>query len=237
MGASRSWREARPGSGAANRGVVAFSIVALFAVLMIAPVPAFAGQASSGKLLFYPCTSCHPVTVNAAGQSSHPIPNTFKGHGIVLEGHDKVGVGSAACLVCHDDASRNPGKLKAADGTLIDITGDVSLVCLKCHEEKYHEFKAGTHGKHQVSCVAAGCHDPHSPQYIYVPPLTPFQGTGFQIKVLPVRVAFKPFASPPPAPRVFTPSWYAVGAIVAYALALLLAAGLVYSIVRGRQDR
>lgn len=236
MRASQSWRTARQARIGLIRDLLALSILVLATVLLFPPARALAGQASAGRLTFHPCTRCHPVTVDAAGKTSRPVPNDFKGHGIVLEGHDKLGRGSAACLVCHDDSNRNPGKLKTIDGSLIDITGDDSLVCVRCHEAKYREFRAGVHGKHEASCVAAGCHDPHTPQYIYAGPLRPFQGTGFQFKVLPEHVAFKPLMAPPPAAAVATPGWYSYSAAAAYLLALLLAGGLIGTvIVRGRQ--
>lgn len=237
MRASQSWRTARRAKGGLIPDLLALSFLVFAVVMLIAPVRAVAGQASVGRLTFYPCTRCHPVTIDpATGKSTRPVPNDFKGHKIVLEGHDKLGKGDLACLVCHDDASRNPGKLKAIDGSLVDVTGDVSLVCYRCHEAKYREFKAGIHGKHSASCVAAGCHDPHTPQYIFAGPLRPFQGTGFQFKVLPQHVAFKPLASPPPAPAVNTPTWYTVSAVSAYLVALLLAGGLIGTVVvRGRQ--
>lgn len=238
MRASDSWRPARPSRYGLTGNLLGLSILVLAAVLSFPPAPASAGQASIGRLTFYPCTRCHPVTVDeVTGKPSHPIPNDFKGHKIVLEGHDKLGKGDEACIVCHDDPSRNPGKLKTVNGSLVDITGDISQVCYRCHEARYREFKAGIHGKHQTSCVAAGCHDPHTPQYIYAGPLSPFQGTGFQFKILPQRVAFKPFASPPPPPAVNTPTWYAYGSVAAYLLALLVAGGLFGTLVRGRLKR
>ena len=236
MRASQSWWTAPLARSVLARNLLALSILLLGTVLLSPPTPAFAGQASDGQLVFYPCTTCHPVTFDAAGKPSRPIPNDFTGHRIALEGHDRLGRGNEACLVCHDDPSRDPGKLKTVDGSLVDIKGDVSRVCYRCHEAKYREFVAGTHGRHETSCVAAGCHDPHTPQYIYAAALLPFQGTGFQFKVLPRRVPFKPFASPPPAPAVTTPTWYAVAAVLAYLLALVVAGGLIRTLVRGRQE-
>jgi len=207
----------------------------VFAVLTLSATPAFAGQASSGELLFYPCTSCHPVhLIPGTGKPDRVLPNGFQGHQIVLMGHDKLGSGGAACLVCHDDMTRNPGMLKAADGSLIDIrTGDIALVCYRCHSAKYKEWKAGTHGKHKPSCVAAGCHDPHTPQFIYAAPLTPFVGTGFQFQVLSQRVAFSPLARPAPDPAVVIPGWF----VAVAALGFVLAAGLVGTLVSGRFKR
>lgn len=192
---------------------------ALAVCLLAITATAFAGQASSGELLFYPCSSCHPVTEG----SGKKLPNDFKGHEIVLEGHDKLGVGDAACLACHDDPAKDPAKLKLANGSLIDIKGDVAQVCYRCHSAKYKEFVAGTHGKHKESCVAAGCHDPHTPQMIYAGPLLPFVGSGFQFRALAGRMPFMPLAGPAPDPAVATPWWYTgvavIGAIVGAALA------------------
>jgi hypothetical protein len=157
-------------------------------------------------------------------------------HKITLEGHDALAAGGdigVACLTCHDDPARNPGKLKIAGGGFVDIKGDISQVCFTCHSTKYAEFKAGTHGKHQASCVAAGCHDPHTPEYIYAPPLLPFMGTGFQFKVLPVRQPFTPFAGPAPVPPVETPLWFVIAAIVG----LLATAGLIGMLVLERPKR
>jgi hypothetical protein len=178
------------------------------------------------------------VSVDAAGTPSRPIPITFKGHGIELEGHDVLGKGDAACLVCHDATTRNPGMLRAVDGTLVDVkTGDISRLCQKCHFQKYDEFVAGIHGKSEESCVAAGCHDPHSPGYFNVPALPPFLGTGFQVRIFPERAAFTPLPGPPLPPVVFTPPWYGWVALALYALAAVIAGGLIVTTVRGRQHR
>lgn len=230
-------RSVRPSerSGPGRRlGLLALTAFAFLALLPAAT--AFAGTASTGTLLFYPCTKCHPVTVNAAGQPSHPIPNDFKGHGIVLEGHDVLGTGSAACLVCHDSPAKNPGLLHAVDGTLIDVkTGDIARLCEKCHFQQYTEFKQGIHGKGFASCVVAGCHDPHTPGYINVPALPPFLGTGFQVTLFPTRVPFQPLAGPPLPPAVYTPGWYVWLAVALYSLAAVIAGGLIVRIVRGRR--
>jgi hypothetical protein len=215
-------------------------VLTAIAVLLALPVVALGAQASSGELLFYPCTNCHPVTMvpgptPGSEVPSRPLPNGFTGHGIVLQGHDKLGKGpDAACMTCHDDPARNPGMLKAADGSLIDIkTGDISLVCYRCHSSKYKEFKAGTHGKHKANCVAAGCHDPHTPQVIYAAPQMPFVGTGFQFTVLSQRVPFSPLAPPAPAPAVETPAWLSLVAVLGF----LCVAGLAGTLIKGRSKR
>lgn len=205
-------------------GVVALAIVGFSASF------AFAGQASTGQLLYYPCTNCHPVFNGGAGRK---LPNGFTGHKIVLEGHDVLGKGDAACLVCHDSPTRNPGKLISVDGTLVDVTGDVSLVCYRCHSSKYKEFRAGTHGKHRATCVAAGCHDPHTPRYIFVAALPPFVGTGFQVQILPERRAFAALPAPAPAPATETPVWF----LAFVGVGLVVAGGLVGTLIRGGPKR
>lgn len=196
-------------------------------LLALAPAPALAGQASAGELFFYPCSSCHPVVPGA------PLPNEFKGHGIVLQGHDKLGKADTACLACHDDPAKDPGKLKLADGSLIDITGHVAQVCYRCHSAKYQEWTAGIHGKNKPKCTSSGCHDPHTPGYIYAEPLRPFVATGFQFAAVSERVAFTPLAAPPPDPHVLTPPWYSAVALVG----LVIAGGLLGSLFVGRSKR
>jgi hypothetical protein len=204
------------------------------AFFLISATPAIAGQASSGELFFYPCTTCHPLTPGVA-PTGRKLPNGFTKHEIVLVGHDVLGKGTAACVVCHDDPRRNPGLLKTVDGSLVDIRGDVSLVCQKCHSAKYAEFRAGVHGKHELKCTSAGCHDPHTPGFIYAKPLLPFVGTGFQFRVRPVREAFMPLASPAPRgiPPVETPVWFVVLVVVG----TILAVGLAGALIAGRSKR
>lgn len=233
------WSE-RIARGPLVRALLASVILTLVALVVLPVAPAIAGQASTGKLLFYPCTDCHPVTVDkVTGKPSHPIPIDFKGHGIVLEGHDVLGKDEAACLTCHDDSEHNPGLLRAVDGTRIDVkTGDIARLCQKCHFEKYNQFKQGTHGKHLASCVAAGCHDPHTPQYIYVGPLAPFLGTGFQIKAVgQEREPFRPIMPPPLPPATVTPLWYQIVAGVGLFLVLVIVVGLVRPAVVERLKR
>jgi hypothetical protein len=208
--------------------------VAATALVLGAATSAFAGQAASGELFFYPCTSCHPVTMIPGTETpAKKLPNDFKGHEIVLAGHSALGRGDDACLVCHDDPSRDPGKLKLADGSLVDIKGDVAAVCYRCHSTKYKEWKAGTHGRHEGKCTAAGCHDPHTPGFIYAKPLMPFVGNGFQFQVLSQRKAFKPLMGPAPAPPVRFPGWY----LAVVVLGVVVAGGLTVMLVSGRSSR
>jgi hypothetical protein len=216
-----------------RRAFVSFCVLATAALLLSAP-PAFAGQASTGDLFFYPCTSCHPVSPTAVA-SGRKFPNGFTGHEIVLAGHDVLGKDGAACLACHEPPTADPGMLKTVDGSLVDIRGDVSLVCFRCHSARYAEWKAGVHGKRQPKCTSAGCHDPHTPGFIYAGPLLPFVGTGFQFRVRPARQAFTPLASPAPRgiPPVETPTWF----VVVVVLGLFAAAGMVAALIRGRSKR
>jgi hypothetical protein len=226
---------ARPDRAGLRRRLATLAFLVLAALAAAPAAHAFAGQASSGELFFYPCTTCHPVIMvpgptPGTERPSKPLPNGFTGHAdfIILENHDKLAApGGEPCLVCHDDPTRNPGKLKLADGTLLDVTGDIALFCYQCHSTKYKEFRAGTHGKHQPMCTSAGCHDPHTPGYIYAGPLRPFVGTGFQFKVLSQRVAFKPLMQPPLAPPTVNPTWFMYAFAVGLVLALALVVGLV----------
>jgi hypothetical protein len=135
--------------------------------------------------------------------------------------------------VCHEDAAANPGLLKTAGGGLVEITGDISKVCFQCHSDKYKDFVVGDHGHLRESCTDAGCHDPHTPAYIHAGPLLPFVGSGFQFRALADREPFQPLMPPAPIPAYHTPTWFNFVAV----LALVIAAGLVRSLVRGRQKR
>jgi hypothetical protein len=202
--------------------------LAVAALVLAFPALALAGQASSGELLFYPCKSCHPT-----GRAGAKLPNGFDGHQIVLEGHDALGKGGTACLVCHDSPTADPGMLKLADGSKVSVAGDVSRVCYRCHSTKYKEFRAGAHGKRKPTCTASGCHDPHTPGNIYAGPLLPIQGTGFEFQVLPERKAFRPLPPPAEAPPVETPAWIEIVAAVGF----LMVGGLASSFVVERARR
>jgi hypothetical protein len=225
---ARSWLVV---SGRTARLVLWWTCLGLFVLAWAAP--ALAAGASSGELFFYPCTSCHPVTSAKSGQPPKVLPNGFKGHDVSLAGHDKLGRGTDACLVCHDDPSRNPGMLKLGDGTFVDIRGDVARVCYRCHSDKYKEWQAGTHGKNKGKCTAQGCHDPHTPQWIYADSLRPFVGNGFQFKPVSDRIPFMPLARPAPAPAVESPAWFV---LVAYS-GLVVVGGLTGWLVMGRRNR
>lgn len=205
------------------------ALLFVLVVCLLAALPAqvFAGQASTGELFFYPCTSCHPV------QAGTSLPNGFKRHQIKLVVHDKLGSGAKACLVCHDDPAKDPSKLKLVDGSLVDIKGDISKVCYRCHSDKYKEWEGGVHGKRAEKCTAAGCHDPHTPSWIYAEPTQPFVGTGFQARAVSEREPFKPFAGAPEPAGVLTPGWLKLATL----LGGLTSFGLIGTMIVGRPKR
>ncbi len=210
-------------------GVLAVTML----IILTFSASASAGKSSTGELAFHPCTDCHPVTVGADGEPTKPLPNGFEKHEIELEKHDILGEGDKACLACHDAPTKDPGKLLLPDGTFVDITGDVSRVCQRCHFEKYNQWQVGIHGKQAEKCTSAGCHDPHTPSWIYVPALPPFQGTGVEVRAVSAREPFKPMASPPVPPPVYTPTWLTVAAAIGAVAAL----GMVGFMISGRSKR
>jgi len=189
------------------------------------------GRAATGEPLFYPCSACHPVTQREIEQG-RTLPNGFTRHQITLHGHASLGEGRAACAACHDTAAGDPGRLKLADGTLVAITGDVSRVCYRCHSAIYREFEAGIHGAGEQKCSSAGCHDPHTPGFIFAEGLLPFVGNGFQFSILSESTTFTPMAGPPVQAGHRDPEYLQVLAI----LGVALAAGLAIALVRGRSN-
>jgi hypothetical protein len=208
-------------------------LLVLGVAVFVWPAQASAGQASTGELAFEPCTQCHPVTLGADGQPTKPLPIGLEKHEIELEKHDILGDGDEACLACHDDPTKNPGMLKLSDGSLVEITGDISQVCRRCHFEKYGEWQAGAHGKNEPKCTAAGCHDPHTPSWIYVGALPPYQGTGIEVRAVGDREPFKPLA-PPPVPAPYeTPLWLTIATVLGFIACI----GIVGFVFVGRSKR
>lgn len=208
----------------ARSALLLLTLLSILCLSVVLPAePAHAGRSATGELAFHPCTQCHPVSLGADGTPTSPLPIDLARHEVELEVHDILGEGDRACLACHDDPARNPGMLVLADGSLVDITGDVSRVCQRCHFEKYREWEVGIHGKDAPKCSAAGCHDPHTPSWIYMPALPPFQGTGVEIKAVADREPFKPLAPPPLDPPVRAPVWLPIvtGLGVLFGLAIV----------------
>ncbi|MDY0087203.1 MAG: hypothetical protein RBS78_01405 [Coriobacteriia bacterium] len=165
--------------------------------------------------------------------ASAALPNDFEGHRIVLEKHDVLGEGGDACLVCHDDPARDPGKLRVLGGGFADVGGDVSGLCATCHSGIYNEWSEGMHGRNEPTCTSAGCHDPHTPSWIHGDPLPPFVNTGFTVRAVSDRIPFTPLAAYPVKPPVKTPAWLRLVALVG----AVVSAGLVVLTVRGRLAR
>ncbi|RJQ52061.1 MAG: hypothetical protein C4521_10975 [Actinobacteria bacterium] len=91
--------------------------------------------------------------------------------------------------------------LKVAEGKFVSVTGDVSLICYRCHSTKYRQWKAGTHGK-GPSCAASGCHDPHNPVWIGIRPVIPFLGNSIEVKAVGERESFTALPGPPGRPEI-----------------------------------
>ncbi len=102
--------------------VLVVLLISVLAFLTLASA-AFAGKASTGELAFEPCDKCHPVVVGSDGKPNPPLPNGFQKHEVKLEAHDILGEGDKACVVCHDEPTKNPGMLLTADGTRVYVTG------------------------------------------------------------------------------------------------------------------
>jgi hypothetical protein len=199
--------------------VISSAVFFFILVILMSSNVAQASQASSGELIWYPCTGCHPV-----GGVRQGVP--LGKHTIQLEGHDKLGGSQNPCLVCHDSPTRNPGFLKLADGSLISINEDVSQTCYQCHSAKYKEWKEGAHGEAPLEiggeppkCTTSGCHDPHTPGWIAIKPLPPFLNKAIQVKINPYKT-ITPL--PPPAPNPPSPSLPQLG--IAATLAFLVIA-------------
>ena len=233
--ATRSTRRRGPRHPARRALLLAapLATLVLLAALLSFTGSAFAGQASTGELAFEPCTQCHPVTLGPDGKPTKPLPVGLEQHEIELEMHDILGEGDAACVMCHDEPTKNPGMLKLADGSLVEITGDVSQVCRRCHFEKFQDWQAGVHGKNAPKCTAAGCHDPHTPSWIYVGALPPYQGTGIEVHAVGERVEFKPLASPPEPAPYETPVWL----WVMFGVGIVVGGGIVGFAFVGRSKR
>lgn len=112
------------------------------------------------------CTTCH--------LAKDPIPGITRPQ--LLKGHDKLGSGNQACVVCHDKNNKHLGMLSLNNGNQISFK-DSSQLCSQCHEKRYKAWQTGTHGVPawkdgeigfpggtKKTCV--DCHDPHSPQIV-----------------------------------------------------------------------
>ncbi len=102
-------------------------------------------------------------TVNADSGQNDELLDCLSCHSQSLSYHDSLGSGNNACWTCHD--ARDMSKLHLADGTELSHA-DSNVLCGQCHETRYNDWKAGTHGfpgsADTGKCIS--CHDPHEPQ-------------------------------------------------------------------------
>jgi len=121
----------------------------------------------------YNCMECHKL-FPAKWHYDRPM-NEHKG--ITLDhGNNRF------CLNCHHPTDRNA--FVDYDGATIK-EADVVQLCAKCHGTIYRDWKAGVHGrqngfwnaslgeKTKLRCIQ--CHDPHSPKFKEMKPLTPLR--------------------------------------------------------------
>src|SRR5659263_772170 len=65
--------------------VTAFTVLlVLLGAFLALTASAFAGQASTGELAFYPCDRCHPVVLGPDGKPTKPLPIGLEKHEICL---------------------------------------------------------------------------------------------------------------------------------------------------------
>lgn len=107
--------------------------------------------------------------VSAADLESDTPLDCLKCHTRVLASHDKLGSGTEACWVCHDNT--HMGKLHLFDGTIIPLSENPKL-CQQCHPGQYSNWQENKHGAASLKQEQPGtalpqcaqCHDPHQPQ-------------------------------------------------------------------------
>ncbi len=134
------------------------------------------------------CHSAHQPKINLSKGSLTPInagvedaADCLKCHSRALEGHDKLGPGSKACWACHYNMEMGVLHLRLSLRIPVPAGGerlrmsDYPKLCAQCHQTRYEEWVAGTHGipaweegvvnvhgARRVGCI--GCHDPHKPR-------------------------------------------------------------------------
>ncbi|MDP2729469.1 MAG: c-type cytochrome [Dehalococcoidales bacterium] len=112
-----------------------------------------------------------PIVINPVSEEG-VLPDCFRCHTRVLKGHDKLGEGSGACLICH--SGTHMGMLRLFDGTELSPE-DSPKLCGQCHSAHYAAWQEGTHGivagreertglPIVVKPKCADCHEPHQPQ-------------------------------------------------------------------------
>lgn len=101
-----------------------------------------------------------------AAPQSDPLLECSSCHTKILVGHDKLGPGDEACLVCHDTSGM--AALHPAGGVSL-IPEDSPQLCGQCHQKRYKAWQEGTHGIPGPSTEkCTDCHEPHQPQLAFV---------------------------------------------------------------------
>jgi uncharacterized CHY-type Zn-finger protein len=121
---------------------------------------------------YFPCNDCH----------SELVPNPQRRqlidmHDDIVFDHDSE---NRSCLACHNTFDRD--SLILAGGRLLGFNESYKL-CGQCHGPKYRDWKLGIHGKrtgewngNKQYLLCVHCHDPHSPRFKDMQPLTTPRG-------------------------------------------------------------
>lgn len=119
----------------------------------------------------YNCMECHRLL---QAKWHHDLPMVEHQDIKLAHGENRF------CLNCHHPTNRNV--FVDYDGSEIP-EADVVHLCAKCHGPTYRDWQAGTHGRRnghwdtasgprtQLKCIQ--CHDPHSPKFPSMHPLSP----------------------------------------------------------------
>lgn len=121
-------------------------------------------------LFEYTCNECHRVFDTVDGKKTR-----IAEHVDLKLNHGK----DVGCLSCHHKTNRNA--YVANDGREIPSNRPEEL-CSRCHSITYRDWTAGAHGRTTGAWNRAGtgwralvcteCHNPHSPQFPYLAPMS-----------------------------------------------------------------
>jgi len=122
-----------------------------------------------GLITSFPCTECHKYIDEKLTAEGNRPPSHIRLDFVHMKDINK-------CSTCH-----NPGNMDQ----LITLNGnkvrfDESFtVCVQCHGEKGRDWKRGIHGKQvgswagkKVRYNCTECHDPHSPKFRAMAPVS-----------------------------------------------------------------
>ena len=121
---------------------------------------------------YFPCNDCH--------SELEPNPQRrqlIDMHDDIVFDHDSE---NRWCLACHNTLDRD--SLILAGGRLLGFNESYKL-CGQCHGPKYRDWKLGIHGKrigkwngNKQYLLCVHCHDPHSPRFKGMQPMTTPRG-------------------------------------------------------------